>query len=238
MTLKYNISTTDMSYSKGCAAEQGLAVCSACNLLSPVSIVQCLRCGTALELRKKESIQRTLALVITAFLLYIPANILPIMTTTLLGSGSSDTILSGVAIFWSHGDYPIALIIFIASIVIPMVKLLSLSWLCFSVLSKRQIRPKHRTYLFRMTEFIGRWSMVDVFVVAILVALVQLGNIMTIQPGPAAIAFSGVVIVTMFAAMSFDPRLIWDVLESKSKVDTNNKSNSELNSEAEIENES
>ena len=227
-----------MSYSKGCAAEQDLAVCSACSLLSPVSLVQCPRCDTFLELRKKESIQRTLALVITAFILYIPANILPIMTTTLLGAGSSDTILSGVAIFWSHGDYPIALIIFIASIVIPMAKLLSLSWLCFSVLSKRQVRPKHRSYLFRMTEFIGRWSMVDVFVVAILVALVQLGNIMTIQPGPAAIAFSGVVIVTMYAAMSFDPRLIWDVLGSKISIEVNNKSSSDLNSEVEIKNES
>jgi paraquat-inducible protein A len=134
------------------------------------------------------------------------------MTTTLLGSGSSDTILSGVAVFWSHGDYPIALIIFIASIVIPLAKLFSLSWLCFSVMSNRKLRPRQVTRLFRMTEFIGRWSMVDVFVVAILVALVQLGNIMTIQPGPAAIAFAMVVIVTMFAVMSFDPRLIWDAL--------------------------
>lgn len=205
------------SYSKGSAAANNLAVCSACRLLSPLSVHKCPRCHNTLELRKKESISRTVALIITAFLLYIPANILPIMTTTLLGSGSSDTILSGVAVFWSHGDYPIALIIFIASIVIPLVKLFSLTWLCLSVLFKRQIRPRQRTWAFRMIEFIGRWSMVDVFVVAILVALVQLGNIMTIQPGPAAIAFAAVVIVTMFAAMSFDPRLIWDVLENENE---------------------
>lgn len=213
-------------FSKGSAAEHKLAMCSACSLVSLVAIEKCPRCHTALALRKKDSIQRTIALLITAFLLYIPANILPIMTTTLLGSGSSDTILSGVAVFWSHGDYPIALIIFIASIVIPLAKLFSLSWLCFSVVSKRQLRPIQRTRLFRMTEFIGRWSMVDVFVVAILVALVQLGNVMTIQPGPAAIAFATVVIVTMFAAMSFDPRLIWDVLENEpvSKPENENES--------------
>lgn len=218
------------SFSKGSAAEKNLAVCHACSLVSLISVEKCPRCHSVLELRKKDSIQRTIALLITAFLLYIPANILPIMTTTLLGSGSSDTILSGIAVFWSHGDYPIALIIFIASIVIPLAKLFSLSWLCFTVLSKRQLRPLQRTRLFRMTEFIGRWSMVDVFVVAILVALVQLGNVMTIQPGPAAVAFATVVIVTMLAAMSFDPRLIWDALvneegnESVSESESKNES--------------
>lgn len=184
-------------------------------MLADVTSGACQRCGVALHLRKKHSLQRTLALVITAILLYVPANVLPIMTTTVLGSSSSNTIMGGVMVFLSHGDIPFALVIFVASVVVPVAKLFALSWLCFSVAGAHQKRPGKRAVLFRMTELIGRWSMVDVFVVAILVALVQLGNVMTIQPGPAAIAFAGVVIVTMFAAMSFDPRLIWDVVEKR-----------------------
>lgn len=206
-------------YSPGSAAGQGLASCHCCGLLSTADVHSCPRCGESLHLRKRHSVQYTAALVITAFLLYIPANILPIMTTTLLGSSSSNTIMGGVAVFWSHGDYPIALIIFIASVIVPLAKLLALSWLCITVARGHRYRLQRRTVLFRMTELVGRWSMVDVFVVAILVALVQLGGIMTITPGPAALAFAGVVVVTMFAAMSFDPRLIWDVLESRNEYE-------------------
>ncbi|WP_419811185.1 paraquat-inducible protein A [Bacterioplanoides sp.] len=137
------------------------------------------------------------------------------MITSTLGVSSSDTILSGVVYFWMHGDYPIALIIFIASVVVPLVKLLALIWLCYTVHHGRQQTPRRRTHLYRITEFIGRWSMVDVFVVALMVALVQLGNLMSIMPGPAALAFAAVVIITMFAAKNFDPRLIWDVLEDR-----------------------
>jgi paraquat-inducible protein A len=157
--------------------------------------------------------QRTWALLLTAAVLYIPANVLPIMQTELFGQVSDSTILGGVAVLWEHGSYPVALVILIASVFVPLAKLFTLVWLSFSVSRRHQTRPRERTVLYRLTELVGRWSMVDVFVVAILVALIQLGGLMSIHPGPAALAFAGVVIVTMFAAMSFDPRLIWDTLE-------------------------
>lgn len=202
-------------YSRNSAAEQGLACCHVCGRLTLVAKGYCHCCGHHLTLRKKHSLQVTMALVIAAMILYIPANVLPIMITSTLGVSSSDTILSGVVYFWMHGDYPIALIIFIASVVVPLAKLFALIWLCYTVYRGRQQTPRRRTHLYRITEFIGRWSMVDVFVVALMVALVQLGNLMSIMPGPAALAFAAVVIITMFAAKNFDPRLIWDVLEDR-----------------------
>ena len=201
------------AFAKNSAAAKGLAGCHRCGLLMAATATQCKRCGAAIHLRKQYALQTTLALTLTALLLYIPANLLPVMTTITLGSQSSKTILGGVLVFIQHGDLPIALVIFLASVVIPIAKLLVLSWLCFSVVTGHQQRPRQRTWLYRVTEMIGHWSMVDVFVVAVLVALVQLGNIITIEPGPAAIAFALMVIVTMLAAMSFDPRLIWDALE-------------------------
>ena len=125
--------------------------------------------------------------------------------------------MGGVLLMWEHGSYPVALVIFVASIMVPLAKLGSLIWLCWSVSRKETRLLRQRTSLYRITEFVGRWSMVDVFVVAILVALIQLGGILTIRPGPAALAFSGVVIITMLAAESFDPRLIWDKLEEKTR---------------------
>lgn len=205
----------DCRYSSGSAAQQGLACCHVCGRLSHHTQQHCPECGHHLILRKKHSLQVTMALVIAAMILYIPANVLPIMVTSSLGVSSSDTILSGVVYFWMHGDYPIALIIFIASVVVPLAKLLALIWLCYTVKRGRQQTPRRRTHLYRITEFIGRWSMVDVFVVALMVALVQLGNLMSILPGPAALAFAAVVVITMFAAKNFDPRLIWDVLEDR-----------------------
>jgi paraquat-inducible protein A len=142
-----------------------------------------------------------MALVMTAIILYVPANVLPIMTTDQLGRSTDSTILGGVVLLIKLGSYPVAAIIFIASVLVPLGKLLALMALCCE-----------RTVLYRVTEFVGRWSMVDVFVVAILVSLIQLGGLMTIRPGIAALAFSGLVIVTMLAAESFDPRLIWDRL--------------------------
>lgn len=159
---------------------------------------------------KSHSIQRTWALLITAVMLYIPSNTLPIMTTRILGQEEPNTILKGVVALWESGSYPIASIIFIASIVVPILKLIMLAWLNYSVQSNSEILHRQRTLCYRITEFIGRWSMIDVFVVAILVSLIQLGNTMTIYPGPAALAFCGVVITTMFAAMTFDTRLIWE----------------------------
>ena len=197
-------------YARNSSAAQGRVSCHSCHRLYPAATQRCSRCGASLSLRKSHSLQTTLALIITAILLYIPANLLPIMTTTTLGSSSSKTIIGGVAVFMEHGDLAVAAIIFFASVVIPIAKLLALGWLCLTVAGYSGYQPMASTRLFRLTELVGRWSMIDVFVVAVMAALVQLGNVMTIEAGPATLAFAGVVIATMLAANSFDPRLVWD----------------------------
>ncbi len=197
-------------YVKNSAAERGLANCHGCGKLSPVELGKCPRCGSALHLRNHNSLQTTTALIVTAAILYIPANLFPVMINSKLGTSEGHTILEGVAIFLSKGDYVIGLVILIASVLIPLAKLLALAWLCWMIRKGGTIGSKRKTQLYRVTEAIGRWSMIDVFVVAILVALIQLGNLMSINPGPAAVAFAGVVITTMIAAETLDSRLIWD----------------------------
>lgn len=199
-------------YPRESAAAHGFAVCHTCAKLSPSTEHRCSRCNARLHLRHTDSLARTMALVLTASVLYIPANVLPIMVTDQLGSSLDSTIIGGVVFLWHHGEYPIAAVIFIASVMVPVGKLIMLILLCLSVRNEQSTRARERTIAYRVTEFVGRWSMIDVFVVAILVALIQLGGMMTIRPGSAALAFCGVVIVTMIAAESFDPRLIWDRL--------------------------
>ena len=194
------------------AAAHGLAACHTCCKLSADTVEHCPRCGASLHLRLPDSIARTLALGLTSVILYIPANIFPIMTTQQLGTAIDSTIIGGVILLWQMGSYPVAAVIFIASVLVPLGKLIALGVLCSSVIRAQVTRARERAVLYRITEFVGRWSMVDVFVVAILVALIQLGGVLSIRPGVAALAFSGVVIVTMLAAESFDPRLIWDRL--------------------------
>lgn len=194
----------------GTAAAAELACCHICLKLSPLALGECPLCGSKLHLRKPESVQRTLALVVTAALLYIPANLLPIMTTSQFGQSVESTILGGVVLLLDHGSYPIAAIIFVASVLVPLSKLFALVWLCWSVVHRHPTSHKERTQLYRATELVGKWSMTDVFVVAILVGLIQLGGLMSVKAGVAAVAFGGVVIVTMLAAEAFDPRLIWD----------------------------
>jgi len=159
---------------------------------------------------KRFSIQYTWALIITSVILYIPANLLPIMNTRLLGQDEPSTILGGVILLWNMGSHPIALIIFVASVVVPVTKILTLAWLNYSVQTHRQNLTMERMKLYRLAEFVGRWSMVDVFVVIILTSLIQQGNTMSIYPGAATLAFSGVVVITMLAAMTFDSHLIWN----------------------------
>lgn len=190
------------------AAQLGLASCHACGKVQRLDQARCGRCGAGLHLRKPHSLQRTWALTIAAAILYVPANLLPIMKAEGLGGGGANTILSGVIVFWHHGAYPIAIVVFTASVIIPILKLIAIVTLCIS--ARRCRHPRVMTQVYRLTELVGRWSMVDVFVVAILVAVVQLGSLMSIEPGPAAVAFAGVVVLTMLAAMSFDPRLLWD----------------------------
>lgn len=198
------------------ARRMGLMHCHICGLLvrAPVSgNAICPRCGETLHWRKPNSISRTWALLIAAAILYIPANVLPVTVTTSLGKTQSDTIMSGVIYFMKTGSWPIALVIFVASVCVPLLKLVVLSGLLISVQRKSRWRSRERTVLYRITELVGRWSMVDVFVVTILVALVRLGALATIEAGLGVVFFASVVVLTMFAAMGFDPRLIWDAME-------------------------
>jgi paraquat-inducible protein A len=191
------------------AASRALACCHSCGRVEPIEAGHCPRCHVSLHLRKPDSLQRTIALTIAALILYFPANLLPVLRveSTLNGTKES-TIISGVVQFWQDGDYPVALIIFIASVMIPVLKFLAIVMLCLG--ARFGYWPRALTRLYRITDYIGRWSMVDVFVVAILVGVVQLGSVMTIDVGEGIFAFAGVVVLTMLAAHSFDPRLIWD----------------------------
>ena len=197
------------------ARSLGLARCHDCSLLVDARQPVCPRCGARLHLRKPDSLGRTAALVLAAMILYLPANLLPITVTTALGVRQADTILSGVIYFMQTGSWEIASVIFIASVFVPFAKLCLLILLLVSVRFRWRWRPRDRTVLYRLTELVGRWSMVDIYVVTILVALVRLGAVATIEAGPAAVYFAAVVVLTMFAAESFDPRLIWDVLEEE-----------------------
>ncbi|MFB9868089.1 PqiA/YebS family transporter subunit [Vreelandella sulfidaeris] len=195
------------------AAAQGVTGCPTCGLinrLSPQGRSYCVRCHEKLHQRIPYSLQRTWALLAASAIMYIPANVYPIMTTTSLGNSTTSTIIGGVVQLIEMGSWPIAAVIFIASVIVPMGKLAALTWLCIVVRRSSDLNTQSRTRLYRLTEFIGRWSMVDVFVVAILVALIRAGSLMSITPGPAALAFGAVVVLTMLAAMTFDPRLIWD----------------------------
>jgi paraquat-inducible protein A len=206
-----------MTHALKTARKSGLISCHSCHLLcrsaKQPADMQCPRCGASLHDRKPDSIARTWALVLAAIIFYIPANVLPITTVISLGKAQSDTIMSGVIYFIHSGMWPIALVIFLASVFVPLLKLLILMFLLISVQRKSSWRQQDRTRLYRITEIIGRWSMVDIFVVTILVALVHLGGLATIHAGPGAIFFGAVVVITIFAAMSFDPRLIWDTEE-------------------------
>ena len=192
------------------AAEKGLASCHLCWKLAPADLHHCPRCNSALHLRKSDSIQRTLALLVTACLLYIPANLFPIMYTDQLGTTEASTILGGVILLIDLGSAPIAAVIFIFSVMVPSGKLMAMFYLVWTVERHSPLDARQRSIMYRVTEFIGKWSMIDVFVVAILAALVHLGGLLVIRPGIAALSFAGVVMVTMVAAESFDSRLIWD----------------------------
>ncbi|MDP2698058.1 paraquat-inducible protein A [Thalassospira sp.] len=172
--------------------------------------VSCPRCGSRLHHRKPRSLSRAWALLLAAMVFYIPANVFPIMTVTLLGRAEADTILTGVGSLIAAGEWPIAIVVFVASIVVPVFKIAVLAWVYLATGFGQTRALRDRTTIYRVTELIGRWSMIDVFMVSILAALVKLGNIATVEPGFGAVAFCAVVILTMLSAMAFDPRLIWD----------------------------
>lgn len=198
------------------AVRAGLLACSLCGLLNrpapagaPVRLC-CARCGTSLHVRKPQSIQRTWAFIIAATVLYIPANLLPVFDTSAIGGTVSDTIMTGAIRLWLTGAWPLAVVILVASIGVPLAKLLVLSYLLIAVRRRLPSSPIRRAQLYRFTDFIGRWSMVDIFVGTLLVGLVNFQPLALISPGPGAIAFGTVVILTMLASQSFDPRLLWD----------------------------
>jgi paraquat-inducible protein A len=199
------------------AAGLGLLSCHVCGQLSRAKPglhdACCPRCAAPLHFRKPDSIARSWALLIAAMILYVPANLLPMMKTSSLFGSQSDTIMSGVVYFWTSGSWYLALIIFFASVMVPLLKMLALMLLLVSVQRRTPWQREQRARLYRLVEFVGRWSMLDIYVVAVIVALVQLKALATIQPGEGAIAFGAVVVLTMFAALTFDPRLIWDTRE-------------------------
>lgn len=200
------------------AIDAGILICMECHELNrqePDSNEQtCTRCGALVHARRPNSLVRTWALLVTAAILYIPANLLPIMTVSSLGQGAPSTIMSGVIELVQHGMFPIAAVVFIASILVPTFKLVGIALLLFSVQRHQPLSARQRIMMYRFIEFIGRWSMLDIFVIAILVALVSFGRLASIEANLGAVAFSSVVILTMLAAVTFDPRLIWDNTES------------------------
>ena len=196
----------------------GLQGCETCALVSRPALgaeeATCPRCGGELEFRKSASIQRTWAFVIAAAVCYVPANLLPVLTTVTAAGRESDTILQGVVLLWSPTGWPLSLIVLVASIMVPSAKIVALVYLLVTVQQGSVANNVQRVRLYRMVEFIGRWSMVDVFVDTFTAALVQLQPLMSVEPGLGLFFFAAVVVLTMLAVECFDPRLIWDAISS------------------------
>lgn len=201
------------------AMQRGLQSCEGCGLLSrptPGSDEgRCPRCGESLEFRKRASFQRTWAYVIGAAICYVPANVLPVLTTTTAAGAESDTIMQGVVLLWSPTGWPLSIIVLVASIIIPSAKILAIAYLLITAQRGSAANNEQRIRLYRMVAFVGRWSMVDVFVDTFTAALIQLQPLMSVEPGPGLIFFAAVVVLTMLAVESFDPRLIWDSISSQ-----------------------
>jgi paraquat-inducible protein A len=196
------------------AARRDLLNCHVCGLLlndpKLSTRVQCTRCASILHSRKPNSLHRSSALLLAAAIFYIPANLLPILHTTSVGYTGSDTIFSGIVALWSGSSWPLAILVFIASILVPSLKFIVLGLLIGSTYRRSDWALHDRTILYRLVEFIGRWSMLDIFVVSLMATLVQLRGIATIHAGAGALAFAAVVVLMMYSAQAFDPRLMWD----------------------------
>jgi paraquat-inducible protein A len=201
------------------AQAAGLARCRGCSLLSRMPAAPaaaCPRCGAELNFRKRRSLERTWAYLVSAYILYVPANLLPIMHTESLVQRRDDTIMSGIVFLWHSRNYLLAVVVFTASIMVPMVKLVVLTGLVVSVKSPSRFSRATRTRAYRTIESIGRWSMLDVYVAALLTSLVH-QTAALIRVGPAAFPFTAVVILTLMAARSFDSRLMWDSKEEEAE---------------------
>lgn len=211
------------------ARAAGLARCSACGTLRRMAsgagegeprAVRCTRCGARVHVRVPHSLQRTWAFLVVGLLAYVPANLYPIMSTRSYEGSSSDTILTGVMLLADQGSPGVALIVFVASVCIPVTKFVVIAALAIGVQRASRLSGHLRHRLHTVTELIGRWSMIDVFVVAVLAALIQLGAILTITPGIGINAFAVSVVFTMLSALSLDARLIWDTPADASVFDT------------------
>lgn len=189
----------------------GLVACLRCTRVWPAGTAQCGRCGHRLHSRDALSLQRVWAWWLVGVICYIPANLYPMLRTRTLFITSEDTILEGVVELAHHGSYGIALVIFVASVLIPIGKFLAIAFLAISVRRTGPQSTRVRHGLYEVVEYIGRWSMIDVFVVAILSSLVQLKTLASVAPGPASLFFALSVIFTMLSAQSFDSRMIWDL---------------------------
>jgi paraquat-inducible protein A len=194
------------------ASDLNLCLCHTCGMACDMTgePQECERCGAPLHRRKTNSLTRTWAYMFTALAFYVPANLLPVMNTKMVGNGADSTIMSGVLEFWEAGAWDIALIIFIASIAVPGIKFAALTLLLVTVKRESLWARKERSKLYRFVEVIGYWSMLDVIVVALVASLVKFQALADIEPRPGILFFGLVVVFTMLAAMSFDPRLIWD----------------------------
>ncbi len=210
----YPVSSIQHPVSILTAREAGLIHCLSCHLLVRAgngdSGMHCPRCGEPLHSRKSNSLARTWALLISSLIFLFPANLLPIMNVTYLGQKEPNTIIDGIEQFIQSGEYFIAIVIFFASILVPVFKVAGIMLIMISIQKKWKTWLRHRTLMFRIISFIGRWSMLDIFVIAIVVALVNLGTLSSITPAPAASYFAAVVVFTMLAANTFDARLIWE----------------------------
>lgn len=204
------------SLSEQTAMEAGFMRCHDCGKLVTAGtapntgVLVCPRCDAAIHYRNVNAVPRTWALIVTAAILLFPANLLPIMRVDFLGSQEYSTIMDGILYFFHSGDYSIGLIIFIASVLVPLFKIIGMVLILLSIRFKWKNWLRHKTVMFRFIQFVGRWSMLDIFVIALMSALVDFGTLTSTQAGPAATYFTAVVICSMFAAMTFDPRLLWD----------------------------
>lgn len=196
------------------ARRAGLIGCAVCGRVQEPGRRTCLRCGSRLFGRDPQSLQKVWAWMIAGIIAYIPANIYPMLRTSTMGRSSENTIIGGVLELLGHGSWGVALIVFTASVGIPIGKFLAIAYLALGVKSAVALHGHARQRLYEVVEFIGRWSMIDVFVVAILAALVQFNFAATVSPGIAAVSFALSVVFTMLSAQSFDPRLIWDADEA------------------------
>lgn len=195
------------------ARQAGLVACQHCYLVHETDVVRCQRCGGKLASRMPGSLQRVWAWFIAGLIVYVPANVYPMLITDTIGQHQENTIVGGAVELFNHGSYGIAAVVFVASVMIPISKFIAIGYLALGVRSTVAMHPHRRHQLYEIVEFIGRWSMIDVFVVAILAALVQLGNVAIVHPGIAAVSFALSVAFTMLSAQSLDPRLIWDADE-------------------------